>query len=126
PRHEPLTVPVALGASGDLDPSFELRDGALEVKVPAVFTRKPSELIRLFSASIELDAPVGLRTADLVAEQAAQQGAALRQDPDAGPRFLELVTDVRDRSTPSRLEQMQDLGVLAALMPEWEPVTGRV
>jgi [protein-PII] uridylyltransferase len=33
---------------------------------------------------------------------------------------------VRDRATPSRLEQMQDLGLLAALMPEWEPVTGRV
>jgi [protein-PII] uridylyltransferase len=126
PRHEPLTVPVALGPSGEVDPSFELRDRALEVKDPAVFARKPSEMIRLFCASIELDVPVGLRTADLVAEHAAHHGPALREDRDAGPRFLELCTDVRDRATPSRLEQMQDLGLLAALMPEWEPVTGRV
>jgi [protein-PII] uridylyltransferase len=126
PRHEPLTVPVALGPSGEIDPSFELRDGALEVKEPALFVRTPSEMIRLFCASVELDVPVGLRTADLVAEHAAAQGPALRDDPAAGPRFLELITGIRDRATPSRLEQMQDLGLLAALMPEWEPVTGRV
>jgi [protein-PII] uridylyltransferase len=126
PRHEPVTVPVALGPSGEVDPSFELRDGALEAKDPAVFERQPSEMIRLFCASVELDVPVGLRTADLVAEHAAHNGAALRDDRQAGPRFIELLTDIRDRATPSRLEQMQDLGVLAALMPEWEPVTGRV
>jgi [protein-PII] uridylyltransferase len=126
PRHAPVTVPVALGPSGDIDPSFELRDGNLEVKHPAVFENKPSELIRLFCASVELDVPVGLRTADLVAEHAAHRASALREDADSGPHFLELVTDVRDRATPSRLEQMQDLGLLAALMPEWEPVTGRV
>jgi [protein-PII] uridylyltransferase len=126
PRHEPVTVPVALGAAAELDPSFELRDRALEVSDAAIFERKPSEMIRLFCASVELDVPVGLRTADLVAEHAAQDGAALRDDPDAGPRFLELVADIRDRANPSRLEQMQDLGLLAALMPEWEPVTGRV
>ena len=34
--------------------------------------------------------------------------------------------DRRDRANPSRLEQMQDLGLLAAIMPEWEPSTGRV
>jgi [protein-PII] uridylyltransferase len=33
--------------------------------------------------------------------------------------------DVRDATTPSMLEQMHDLGVLAALMPEFGPLTGR-
>ena len=41
-------------------------------------------------------------------------------------RFLAVLTDTRDEATPSRLEQMNDLGLLAALMPEWEPITGRV
>ena len=36
------------------------------------------------------------------------------------------MTDISDRSTPSRLEEMHDLGLLSALMPEWEPSTGRV
>jgi hypothetical protein len=43
-----------------------------------------------------------------------------------GKRFVEICCDPRDRANPSRLEQMQDLGLLAALMPEWEPTTGRV
>jgi [protein-PII] uridylyltransferase len=126
PRHQPRTMPVALGSPAEVDPSFELRDGVLEVKDPKVFVRQPSEMIRIFSASVELDVPVGLQTSDLIAEQAGNHGSALREDPWAGDRFLELVADVRDRGTPSRLEQMQDLGLLAALMPEWEPVTGRV
>jgi [protein-PII] uridylyltransferase len=126
PRHRPRTVPVALGPGPDIDPSFELHDDALEVRTPQVFVDRPSEMFRIFAASIELDVPVGLRTCDLIAEHAANRGAALRADADAGPRFLEVLTDVRDRATPSRLEQMHDLGLISALIPEWEPVTGRV
>jgi [protein-PII] uridylyltransferase len=126
PRHEPRIMPVALGESAGVDRCFELRDEVLEVKDPEVFIRQPSEMIRIFSASVELDVPVGLRTSDIIADHAAHRGPALRDDPLSGERFLALVTDVRDRATPSRLEQMQDLGLLAALMPEWEPVTGRV
>src|SRR4029077_16220795 len=67
-----------------------------------------------------------LRTREVIGEFAAGNAEALRADPDAGSRFVELLCDQRDTANPSRLEQMQDLGVLAALMPEWEPSTGRV
>jgi [protein-PII] uridylyltransferase len=123
PAHTPKVVPVSLG--GAIDPSFELRDGMLEVK-DGVFQEKPSELIRIFQVAIELDATLGLRTRDVIADRAAHHGAALRDDPQSGPLFLRLLTDTRDWATPSRLEQMQDLGLLGALIPEWEPVTGRV
>ena len=83
-------------------------------------------MIRIFSAAIELDVPLALRTRELIAERAALHGEALRADPDAGPRFVDFVCDTTDRANPSRLEEMQDLGLLAALMPEWEPSTGRV
>ncbi len=126
PNHRPRRVPVALGAAAEMDPAFELQDGVLEVKDPEIFERQPSEMFRLFSAAIELDLPVGLRTSDLVAEHAAHRGEALRADPDAARRFLDVLTDVRDRTTPSRLEQMNDLGLLTALIPEWEPARGRV
>jgi [protein-PII] uridylyltransferase len=126
PRHAAVSVPVALGPSGEIDASFELRDGALEVKDARVFEERPSEAIRAFAASLELDVPVGLRTADLAAECADSDGKRLREDPGSARQFLTLLTSVRDRSTPSRLEQMQDLGLLTALIPEWEPVMGRV
>jgi [protein-PII] uridylyltransferase len=124
PRERRLPGP---GASG-LDDSFVERDAALEVSDPAIFERKPSEMFRLFQVAIERRCSIGLRTSDLIAEHAASSGGAesLRRDPDSAVHFLSVLTDVRDDATPSRLEQMNDLGLLAALMPEWEPITGRV
>ena len=120
------TVPVKLrGASGN-DPSFVLRDGALEPTDDGLFGRKPSEMIRMFSVAIELDVPLALRSRELISELCAGEPAALRADPDAGPRFVEVLTDIGDRSNPSRLEELHEIGLLSALVPEWEPSTGRV
>lgn len=127
PHRQVFTTPVRLESGGGApDPSFQTRDGALEVTEPAVFLRKPSEMFRLFSVAIEADAPVGLRTADIVSELAVEKAAAIREDPEAAHWFLSVLADPADGAKPSRLEQMQDLGLLAALMPEWEPCTGRV
>lgn len=108
------------------DPSFVLRDGKLEVKDNFIFERQPSEMIRLFVLSQKLDAGIGLATKDVISELAASRGAALRGDPDSARHFLAVLTNVEDRGTPSRLEQMQDLGLINALMPDWTPVSGRV
>src|SRR6185295_3245794 len=83
-------------------------------------------MVRIFSAAVELDVPLALRTRELIAERAVSASEALRADPDTGPRFVEFLCDTSDRSNPSRVEEMQDLGLLAAIMPEWEPSTGRV
>jgi len=50
----------------------------------------------------------------------------LRADPDSAPRFFEVLCNVRDTATPSRLELMNNLGLVSALLPEWVPVSGRV
>ena len=124
--YQRVTKPVTLRDQAAEDPSFVLRDGALEPKDDGLFVTKPSEMMRIFSAAIELDVPLALRTRELIAETCATYGEALREDPDSGPRFVELVTDISDHANPSRLEEMHDLGLLSALMPEWEPSTGRV
>jgi [protein-PII] uridylyltransferase len=125
--HRRTTVPVVLRtAPTERDPTFVIRDGALEPIEEAIFDRKPSEMIRIFSAAIELDVPLALRTREAIGERAAAHGEALRADPDTGPCFIALLADTSDRANPSRLEEMQDLGLLGAIMPEWEPSTGRV
>ncbi len=83
-------------------------------------------MIRIFCVSQELDKAIGLTTMDLLSERAASHGHALRDDPDSARSFLALLTNVKDAGTPSRLEQMHDLGLLSALLPEWVPVSGRV
>ena len=121
------TKPVFMLAGGkSADPNFVVRDGALEPLEPTIFEKKPSEMIRIFQVAIGLDVPLALRTREQLGELAASHPELLREDVEAGRRFVELVCDARDRANPSRLEQMQDLGLLAALMPEWEPSTGRV
>jgi len=124
--HQPAVQAIRTQAGGQPDPSFEIADGAIEVKNHIIFDSKPSEMIRLFSVAIESGLGVGRRTADLVSELAATQGATLREDPEAAACFLRVLVDTRDASTPSCLEQMHDLGLLSALIPEWEPLVGRV
>ena len=121
------TKPVFMLAGGKAaDPNFVVRDGALEPLEPSIFESKPSEMIRIFQVAIGLDVPLALRTREQLGELAASRPELLREDVEAGRRFVELCCDARDRANPSRLEQMQDLGLLAAIMPEWEPSTGRV
>lgn len=120
------TAPLMTVGGLAADPSFVLREGGLEPIDDKIFERKPSEMFRIFSLAIQHDVALSLRTRELCGELAASRAEALRADPDAGPRFLELLADRRDRANPSRLEQMHDLGLLAALIPEWEPSTGRV
>jgi [protein-PII] uridylyltransferase len=113
-------------SGGGLDAHFVERDGALEVVDPAIFTRRPSEMFRLFEVAIDRDLPVGLRTSDIIAELSVEGAEHLRRDPDSAARFLSVLTDLRDAATPSRLEQLNDLGLIAALIPEWEAIMGRV
>ena len=66
-------------------------------------------MFRAFSLAIDLNLGLSLRTRELIGEHAASAPAVLREDPDAGSRFIELLCDQRDTANPSRLEQMQDL-----------------
>jgi [protein-PII] uridylyltransferase len=120
------TGPIFIRPGAGADQHFVVREGLLEVVDEKIFERQPSEMIRAFSLGIELNLGLALGTRELIGEHAASHAEALRADVDAGSRFVDLLCDSRDTANPSRLEQMQDLGVLAALMPEWEPSTGRV
>ena len=126
PAERARTRPVPVSASAEHDPSFILRKGKIEVKDNFIFEEQPSEMIRLFFVAQQLDAGVGLATLDVISERAASHAEALRADPDSARHFLDVLTNVDDAGTPSRLEQMQDLGLISALLPEWLPVSGRV
>jgi [protein-PII] uridylyltransferase len=124
---EPTNFPLVLSSAGrGVDPNFVIRDGLLEVLAPDIFEQKPSEMMRLFAASLERKIPVGLRSSDWITELCAETPGLLSGDPEAARWFLQVLTNPNDAGTPSRLEQMQDVGLLSSLIPEWGPVTGRV
>ena len=103
--------PVPTLEGGPIDASFVIREGALEAKDGSVFETKPSEMLRIFQVAIAHDLTLSLRTREILAELAVSHAEALRKDPESGPCFVEILCDQRDRANPSRLEQMQDLGL---------------
>ncbi|HEX7500480.1 MAG TPA: [protein-PII] uridylyltransferase [Polyangia bacterium] len=126
PHDRSVTRPVFVSACTPGDPSFVRRKGKLEVKDSLIFEKHPSEMIRIFCVSQDVSFGIGLATLDLISELAASHAQALRDDPQSAKYFLDLLTNVKDTSTPSRLEQMHDHGLISALLPEWGPVSGRV
>ncbi len=109
-----------------IDGSFTAFNGQLSVSDGNIFRERPAEMVRLFHVALEHGLPVYGHTKELVAERVAVDGPRLLADPAAQRTFLELLTDPRDRAQPSLLEEMHELGILSALMPEFAPTTGRV
>ncbi|MCE9572778.1 MAG: [protein-PII] uridylyltransferase [Deltaproteobacteria bacterium] len=115
---------------GKLDATLLTWNGELAVTDPKAFAARPSEMLRLFRVAVEKDLPVYGHTRELVAEQVAALAAdpvrALTSDPQAQRLFLDALVDPADRHQPSMLEIVHQVGLLAAVMPEWAPCTGRV
>jgi [protein-PII] uridylyltransferase len=116
PQRRPSVRPI--------DASFTLFNGQLALQDPDVFRRRPSEMVRIFNVALETGSEIYGHTKDLIAEQAAHQ--PLTDDAEAGRELVRLLCDPRDTRNPSLLEQAHDLGLLAAVMPEFGPCTGRV
>ncbi len=110
----------------EIDSSFLTFNGELAVRDPKVFADRPGELLRLFRVAVAEDTPVYGHTRDLVAEMATQHADRLRADPAASRWFVDALCDPRDQRQPSQLEILNQLGVIAAVMPEWAPVVCRV
>jgi [protein-PII] uridylyltransferase len=111
-----------------IDASFTLFNGKLSLSDADVFKRRPSEMLRIFTVALDTGAEIYGHTKDLIAERVAALSAdgGLTKDAQAGREFMRLLCDDRDTRNPSLLEQAHDLGLLAAVMPEFAPCTGRV
>jgi len=109
-----------------LDASFTAFNGQVTVADAQIFKSRPGEMVRLFQVARTSGMPVYGHAKELVAERVATDGGALPSVPDARTAFLSILTDPEDAGQPSLLEQMHELGLVNAMMPEFAPTTGRV
>ncbi len=109
-----------------LDGSFLTFNGEVAATDPKIFQQRPAEMLRIFRVAVDRGLPVYGHTRELIAEQVAATGSALTGDAAALRHFTDALIDPRDRAQPSALEVMHQLGLLAAVMPEWAPCTCRV
>jgi [protein-PII] uridylyltransferase len=109
-----------------LDGSFTAFNDQVTVADAQVFKTRPGEMLRLFQVARKEKLPVYAHAKELVAERIATDGAALPTVKEAREVFLSLLADPTDRAQPSTLEELHELGVINAMMPEFAPTTGRV
>jgi [protein-PII] uridylyltransferase len=109
-----------------IDRSFLSWNGKLAVAEPAVFRDEPSEMLRYFRVARQERLPLYGHTQELIEAEVAASGHKLFGDAKAARYFLDALTDLQDTTNKSLLREMHAVGLLAAVMPEFGPCTGRV
>ena len=109
-----------------IDGNYKLFNARVSVARPDLFRERPAEMLGVFRLALDLGVKLNSATRDLIFEQVARNGPSLSQNRDAKRVFLELLMDARSRGRPTVLEELHELGILNALVPEFEPCTGRV
>ncbi len=113
-----------IGADGE---HYDLCGSAVKLKEPERLWQHPWEMLRAFQVALDQGRRLHRATRDLIAEAAAgEPGLRLAADERAAELFLELLVHPEQPRPGGVLEELHDLGVLAAVLPELEPCTGRV
>jgi [protein-PII] uridylyltransferase len=109
-----------------IDDTFRVTHGYLELTDDHAFVRRPELLLELFLVLADDDRIRGVRasTIRLIREHLYLIDDDFRNDPAVLGRFLELLQ--RERRVYSQLERMSRYGVLAALLPAFASITGRM
>ena len=94
---------------------------------PQRFWDVPAEMMRAYQLTIEQALPLERETQDAIAEAVADQpGASLVADEAAAGRFMELLCTQEEAPEGTVFEEMHHQGLISALIPEFEPCTGRI
>jgi [protein-PII] uridylyltransferase len=113
----------------DLGGGVRLFDGQVTVD-PARLGFDPALALRAYAACIQKKAPILPFARDAIARCAADKAWAesLRESKEAAHLFVELLCTVAE--TPLRrgsiAGELHEVGLLLAMIPEFQPVTGRV
>lgn len=113
----------------DLGRGVRLFDGHVTVD-PTELAKDPPLALRAYAACVQKKAPILPFARDAIARNAADQAWAerLRDSPESGPLFVELLCTVPDvpLKRGSIAGELHEVGLLLAMIPEFMPVTGRV
>ena len=107
-------------------------DGHATLDVPANLNNDPALAMRLYHAASRKALPVYPYARDAVMRAAGDPdfAATLRSSPEGAKLFLDCLGNVADRAVPrpggSILRELHDVGLLLAMIPEFDPVVGRV
>jgi [protein-PII] uridylyltransferase len=102
---------------------FRIADGQLEIPHGRMLRDNPVGLLKAFSVAQAHDVPLTRKARRLIRENLHGIDAAFREDPEARKTFLGIL-DAENRVMRT-LMVMNEEGVLAAFLPEWEHIVCR-
>ncbi len=109
---------------------LKLTNDQVSVEDPAAVEQDPALALRLYEEAVKRDLPVYGFARDAVARALASPGFAerLRASEEASRLFVRLCTTVQLTRLRggSVLQELHDVGLLVAMVPEFSPVVGRV
>ena len=101
-------------------PGYQIVLGRLSVADPDAFLRDPVNLLRIFEEALRTRLLLHPDAMRLISANLHRIDGRVRQDPEAKAIFLALLLD---HGNPERaLRRMNELGALAAFIPEFEPI----
>jgi [protein-PII] uridylyltransferase len=122
--------PIKLAPLTDLPEGIVATENELGFKRSWVLDTKPELALRLYTEITHHHRPATEGSRDDIAAWTADPSwcQALRRAPSAGELFCKLLTHVGEvpLRRNSLLGELHELGLLLAMVPEFEPVTGRV
>ncbi|MDB4997524.1 MAG: [Protein-PII] uridylyltransferase, partial [Myxococcaceae bacterium] len=114
----------------DIGGGVKLFDGHVTIGSSAELHSDPALALRVVAACVRHDAPILPFAREAIARAATDPAwsAALRANPEAARTFVDLICTVSEVRTRrgSIAGELHDIGLLLAMIPEFQPVTGRV
>lgn len=113
-----------------LEPGIRRFDGTIAVDAIEQLERDPSLAIRIVAVASREGMPMSSFTRDAISRLAGESAWAerLRGQPEASRAFLAVLSQKSSVAAfrgRSALGELHELGLLLAMIPEFEPVTGR-
>ena len=100
---------------------FKVRQNRLDIERPDLFEEDPLDILRLFEEALRSGLLIHPDAMRAVQSRLHLIDAAFRERPEARRIFLDTILK---HGNPERaLRRMSELGVLAAFIPEFEPIT---
>lgn len=107
----------------EVEDGFRLTGGHLEIPHPAHLRERPLRLLTGFAIAQEHGVPLSRTAQRLVRENLHLVDDAFRHDPEATAAFLRILES--ERRVMRTLMTMNEVGLLARYLPEWEHIVCR-
>ena len=101
-------------------PDYQVVHNRLSIKTPDTFLQNPLNLLRLFQEALRTGLLIHPDAMRLLSANLHLIDDKMRKDPEAQQIFVDLL--LRHGNPERALRRMNELGVLAAFIPEFEPI----